>query len=155
MSLDGVITIDVGHGKVAVLDSADRVVADWKRWRISAEDDYAYAYDHGKKVYLHRALLGLGDGDGLEVDHIDRDPLNYRRSNLRVISRSGNLQNTASRRGAVSRFRGVDFHKPRGTWRARLQVNGKPLLLGYFPSEAEAAEAAQEGRQRHMPFAVD
>lgn len=42
-------------------------------------------------VYLHRLLTNCPKG--LEVDHIDRDTLNNKRENLRIVKRSENNKN--------------------------------------------------------------
>jgi hypothetical protein len=44
----------------------------------------------------------------------------------------------------TSRFRGVDWFKPRGAWRASIGVNGRKKTLGYFDSETEAARCYNE-----------
>ena len=49
--------------------------------------------------YLHREVLGLTPGDGLETDHRNGDRLDNRRSNLRVATRAQNAQNVPARSG--------------------------------------------------------
>lgn len=96
-----------------------------------------------KKTYMHREVLGF---PVREVDHINRDKLDNRRANLRLVSRSENMFNTSKRLGTSSRFKGVCFspHLSRSTpWRAYVTLNGKQTSLGYFPSEQEAAKAVQ------------
>lgn len=41
----------------------------------------------------------------------------------------------------VTKFKGVEWHKPRGCWRARIKIGTKQVYLGYFDSETEAAFA--------------
>ena len=45
---------------------------------------------HGKRVYLHRYLMGAPKGQ--VIDHIDGDPLNNCRANLRIVSHTENMQ---------------------------------------------------------------
>jgi hypothetical protein len=44
-------------------------------------------------VRMHRVVVGYYGG--LDVDHINRDPLDNRRANLRVVTRSQNVLNSA------------------------------------------------------------
>jgi len=94
---------------------------------------------------LHRFILDLGRGDapGMQVDHIDHDQLNNRRSNLRLVSVSTNQLNRISARvDSTTGIRGVS--PDRGRWRVRVQIDGERRVLGYFGSreEAEAARLA-------------
>jgi hypothetical protein len=93
----------------------------------------------------------------MEVDHIDRDRLNYRRTNLRVFRKTqgANPQNKPSYHGSSSAYRGVSWHKGTQKWMAYVKTQGRVTYLGVFTSEQEAAEAARAGRQRLLPFAVD
>ncbi len=104
-------------------------------------------------IRLHRYLVGCKRGDGLWVDHINRDRLDNRRSNLRVITPQQSNQNTASR--GLSAFRGVAFERRTSLWRASAQLDGRYYWLGRHSSEADAAEAAHRWRIAHMPFAVE
>lgn len=48
-----------------------------------------------QKLRLHRVVMGCTTGDGLEVDHINRDRLDNRRANLRFVTRQENIRNGA------------------------------------------------------------
>lgn len=121
------------------------------RWRLSGG---GYAI-RGKKTttLMHREILGLEPGDPRYVDHINRDRLDNRRENLRIVTPLQQRQNLSSHEGAKSRFRGVDWRKERGRWRAKATLNGKTHYLGTFEEEVEAARAADAWRLENMPFA--
>src|SRR5688572_14036041 len=44
-------------------------------------------------ILLHREVMNVENGDPIEVDHIDRDRLNARKSNLRLATRWQNEGN--------------------------------------------------------------
>jgi hypothetical protein len=108
-------------------------------------------------VYLHRWVMGLEPGDPRVVDHINRDVLDNRRANLRVITRGQNLQNLNPLTGKSSAYRGVKRMptKKAPRWSAQCKVAGKLHHIGTFATEIEAAEAARVFRLQHLPFATD
>lgn len=139
----------------AIIDTADAEWAGRWRWVLTAQGYASRAIErlgHKTSLPMHRELLGLVPGDGLEGDHINRDRLDNRRSNLRIVTRQGNGQNLPSM-GGHSRFRGVTWDKRRGKWYAQASMSGKHIYFGTFATEEEAAEAARAGRIRLMPYA--
>ena len=97
----------------------------------------------------------LNPPEGLEVDHIDRNPRNNRRENLRLATHAENHQNKGCYPNKRSRYRGVSFDRARSKWIAKHKLNGKTYNLGRFHSEEEAAEAAARFRAKHMPFSTE
>lgn len=94
---------------------------------------YAYAVS-AAKVAMHRLILDAPPGT--IVDHIDRDPLNNTRENLRFVNPQQSAWNTRAR-GGVSRYKGVILHK--GRWRAQFGLNGHRYHLVGRECEDEAA----------------
>jgi hypothetical protein len=102
---------------------------------------------------LSREVLGLAKGDSRQADHISRDKLDNRRSNLRIVTGAQNVQNVPARGGA-SPHRGV-WRRPSGRWVAQVRANGHCHTLGTFDTEDEAARVAMEGRQRLLPYSEE
>ena len=73
------------------------------------------------------------------VDHINRNPLDNRRSNLRVVTPLENRRNSESFKGATG-FIGVHQHYP-GRWRALIRAGSKQrqYYIGSFNTPEEAA----------------
>jgi hypothetical protein len=107
------------------------------------------------QVRMHREVLGLPSGSSPSVDHISRDPLDNRKSNLRLATHAQNRQNTKGWDNVTSKYRGVSWDESRGKWKAQARLNYKAVTIGRFDSEQEAAEAARAWRAEHMPFALD
>ena len=137
-----------------VIDQADESwVTQWA-WRLD-HHGYVWRRGQGEQIRLHRALLGLVQGDGLQVDHINRVKHDNRRENLRVVTYAQQRQNVPSRPGSSSRYRGVSFDKACRLWSAAIGVDGKLHHLGRFDDEQEAAQVARDARRRLMPYSVD
>lgn len=148
----------IGHTKV------DPCRADWvNQWRWH-RNDAGYAVRHttrsrkGQRTYgtyrLHRELVGLAKGDRREVDHWNRDRLDNRLSNLRIVEHAQQGQNIM-RVGGTSPYRGVSWDKGTAKWRAIVTLNGRAHHLGVFTDEGEAARVAAAFRREHMPFSQD
>lgn len=127
------------HGLFAIVDDADLELVSQFKW---------YAAPHGskggkcaasghKKTYMHRLIMNASFG--LQVDHINGDPLDNRRSNLRVCSR---MENQHNRRSVSNKFglKGVQ-QTPYGKFYACIRVNKKYRHLGMFNTKEEAALA--------------
>jgi len=144
----------------AAIDIDDAAWASQWRWFLNihgyaARHDWDGTTKTDRTVMLHRELLGLAYGDRRRGDHINRDRLNNRRSNLRLATHAENMQNKNAYRGGTSHYRGVCWNEHTRKWQASLRVNGKSINLGGFADELEAAEAARSARARLMPHAID
>jgi hypothetical protein len=141
---------------VALVDLEDFEVLGHYRWCLTM---WGYVVRNLSRptrgqVRLHREILGLTTEDERKVDHINGDPLDNRRENLRIVNNSQNGQNRHYGYGA-SRFRGVSIHQPTGKWRARCRLDGREYRFGLFDSEEDAARAAAAGRKRLMTHSLD
>jgi hypothetical protein len=81
-----------------------------------------------------------------DIDHIDGDRSNNRISNLREISRAGNLQNLRKPRGNKHGVLGVHCNGDR--FMAMICVNYKKIYLGTYDTIEQAAQAYLEGKRR-------
>ena len=94
----------------------------------------------GSAGYMHRFLLGIED-PSVHVDHANRNPLDNRRSNLRIATVSENMANKVSYKGA-SQYKGVSTDPNNDEyWTAKIQFKGSGIFLGSFFNEVNAAYA--------------
>lgn len=77
----------------ALVDEADYERFKGYRWRPLSTLGYPSTNIDGRPHSLHRLVIGLQPGDGLECDHVNRNPLDNRRSNLRLVSHRENCAN--------------------------------------------------------------
>ena len=90
-------------------------------------------------IYLHRVISDVTNPK-LVVDHIDGDPLNNSKSNLRVCTQQLNSCNrTILNSNNKSGFRGVSYHIGQDKWIASIMVNNKSTYLGIYSTPEEAA----------------
>lgn len=85
-----------------------------------------------------------------EVDHINNNgPKDDNRiCNLREATKSKNQFNRGRTKNNTSGFKGVQFKKDIGKYRARIKNNLKDIHLGYFSTPEEAYEAYKEAALR-------
>jgi hypothetical protein len=150
--------IPLTQGKVAKVDDEDVIfLCQWK-WHYSASDGYAKTNMHtrnGKRVIgMHRLLQPALPELYQEVDHINGDKLDNRKSNLRTVTRRQNSLNRPLPKTNKSGYRGVAWNKKTGRWRAIFKFRGKQVHVGYFDDPAEAHKAylaalPEEMRQYH------
>lgn len=102
--------------------------------------------------FLHHLVLGTRPDRAFRVDHINRDRLDNRRSNLRIVTPSQNAQNRSAI-NSKGRPRGVSRGTyPSGTayYLARATLNYHTYQIGRFPTEEAAVEAIAAWRAEHM-----
>lgn len=87
---------------------------------------------------------------GMHVDHINGNPLDNRRENLRMATPMQNAANAHARADGSSQYKGVHWNKEKRLWRAELNLTVTPgrrgrrgkgvrLHLGSFLVEEDAA----------------
>lgn len=146
--LEATYCVPLTRNKVALIDATDLGPVGGFRWHTMNRSGRWYARRSvlgptGETTeYMHHLVIG-SPGPGFHVDHINHDGLDNRRSNLRVVSVSTNIQNRRAAHGK-SRFLGVSWKAGRRLWEAGLRKNGRRFYAGYFQNETEAAHAYDE-----------
>jgi hypothetical protein len=97
-------------------------------------------------VFVHQLVASVfhnyvWQGHKLVVDHIDSNPLNNHKDNLRVItSRENTAKEHLLKTGLPT---GVHYNKKERKYRAQIIINNKNHFLGRFDTPKEASEAYQ------------
>lgn len=142
----GAVAIPLPRGKYALVDEddADRVMQ--YNWSLTS---YGYAYNSHKIGFMHRFIMNTPSD--MVVDHINHDPLDNRKANLRNCTHQQNILNSNPKRGGTSVYRGV--HRHRESWVAHIHLNDTTYHLGTFKEEVEAARAYDKAsKELHKQF---
>lgn len=141
--------IPLSRGLFATVDDADfEWLSQWK-WSASRQGKKDCAnpkfrafrmewLEGGKQrgVLMHRAIMSPNEGE--VVDHLNGNPLDNRRINLRVCTQAENaLNRVGNHKKTASTHKGVHWHKGGQKWMASFR--GK--YLGLFQTERAAAKA--------------
>jgi hypothetical protein len=149
-----------GYALIDKEDQEDITRYQWHLCRHTKTPGFsAFRWDGGQHqhVYMHRYLLGLQHGDGIEGDHVNGYTLDNRRLNLRRATRAQNQQNKhrSTSRHPTSHYRGVYWDSHLGRWHAVVEHMGTKIFSRTYKTEIEAAKAAQQARLVHFPFTVE
>lgn len=101
----------------------------------------------------HRIVYALAhgiDAIDLQIDHIDGDGLNNKPDNLRLATKTENMQNREKTRKNTSGKKGVCWHNQAEKWLAQIKINGRHVSLGLFESINEASAAYEAAAREHF-----
>lgn len=134
-------TINLTKGKIVSVDDTDFDWLNQWKWCVSSEG-YAKRANHINNrwitVYMHRAILGVEND--VTVDHIDGNPLNNCRINLRKATNKENCRNQKLSMASHTGLKGVCWDKTRNKWLSHIKVDGKFISLGRFTCPVLAAQ---------------
>lgn len=131
--------IKLSNGGYTIVDPDDFIFLNQWKWR----NDNGYAkrrqrikdLEHPITIHMHRVINCTNSE--LQVDHINRNKLDNRKSNLRSVTQSQNDFNKPLAIHNTSGYKGVHWHKNKRRWIAR--IGNK--WLGTFSSKTEAIHA--------------
>lgn len=126
--------IPLPSGHLVMVDNEDFDRVKNINWR-GASTNGKYA---DNPVYGRMSRYLINCSEGMVVDHINGNPLDNRRSNLRICTQQQNLLNKSSSNGS-SKYKGVRYNNC--SWSARLIYKGLEYNLGKYSAEEEAGRA--------------
>ena len=135
--------IKLTQGQVTTIDVEDlEKIGEYRwyaSWNPSSNTYYCHATvkDHsGKriKVMLHRLIMNAEKGKF--VDHIDTNPLNNIKSNLRICSQAENSRNRGKSSNNKSGHKGVYYRN--GLYVVQIRKDGKLISVGSSENYEEA-----------------
>lgn len=146
------------NNRSILIDEIDLPVFQRYKWHINGgyvtHTQHFYPSERTKQIRLHRLILGAKDEE--VCDHINRNRLDNRRSNLRLCSVAQNNFNRI-KKDNTSGQKGVHFSKSCNKWMARIAANNTRHYLGVFDTKDLAiaaykkAELIYHGEFRALP----
>jgi len=126
-------------------DGSAHAFVDFEDWRVLKK--YPWYLDclgypattwNSERVRMHTIIMQ--PPPGLVVDHINRNPLDNRRKNLRIVPQLVNARSHGLARKNTSGFTGVSIATNGNSdkWRAYITINNRQKFLGHFPTKEKA-----------------
>ena len=106
----------------------------------------------GHHYYVHRLIYMLVTGRDpreMQIDHVNQNRPDNRWCNLRLVTKSENLQNKCQYANNKSGVTGVYFRKDSGQWRAAIGSGSTRISLGSFKTKELAIEARLAAENEH------
>lgn len=116
--------------------------------------DYNLHNFTSKTIAMSRLIMLNGREDcndlSINIDHINNNPCDNRKCNLRLATRSTNEMNKRIRINNASGVTGVTWGKCINKWIAQITVNSKTFYLGSFVSKEDAIKARKEAEEKYF-----
>ncbi len=143
--------IPLTQGYWTIVDEEDFLKLMEHKWCVSVYG-YAVRKQKGEKriIWMHRVINNTPQD--LETDHINRNRLDNRKSNLRTCTTRENQLNKGISKRNTSGVNGVCWYKRDKRWVARVWVKRKTIKLGYFHTLEEAKKARLQGEKQYYAF---
>ena len=141
--------IELTQNRKTIVDESDYPLVMNFKWHFrkieGSNKGYAVTKIGNSHLMLHHLLLGKKKGKF--VDHVNRDSLDNRRSNLRFVTPGQNVQNRESY--SLSGYKGVYWSELRKAYRVQIWIKGKLKSLGQFKDAKEAARVWNECAKKY------
>lgn len=120
-------------------------------WHISTKEGYLGGFTLGpnrESILLHRLIMDAPSD--MKVDHINHDPSDNRKCNLRIVTHQQNMINTKLNRANKSGYKGVWRDERYGKWLAYISYMGEMISLGYYDRKEDAIAARQAAEEKYF-----
>ncbi len=132
------IRCTVKSGRSFIFDADDLELVSRYSWSVDKKGYVIGLSKEGRRVKLHRVLMDNPVG---VVDHINGQPWDCRRSNLRSATQHQNTQNCSLPKSSTTGYKGVCFDNKKQKYMAHIHPNGRMKFLGYYSDPVDAALA--------------
>lgn len=125
----------------AIIDIDDVDKCKQYKWHMKIDRKNNYAISNGSnRVFLHRLVMDYYDTK-MDIDHINRNGLDNRKSNLRIVTRSVNMMNQDETNGIKK--------VPSGNYQVSIGKDYKTNYIGTYSSFEEAYIARKNAEAQY------
>ena len=129
-----------------LVDEFEAKIVGSRNWHLDSHG-YPQARMGARMVLAHHVVMWKPKGK--QIDHINHDRLDNRKSNLRVVSHSQNRMNVGKYKNNSTGFRGVYLHRGSGKYVASIQADNVRRHLGRFDTTEEAVVAYEDAKKKY------
>ncbi len=143
--------ISLSQGQIAIVDESDYEILRRHKWH-AVWCEYTHSFyaqtwlyvPYKRREFMHRIVMECEKRDGKQIDHINGQTTDNRRSNLRFVTHSQNQMNRKLHSAiSASGHRGVSWCKITNKWKVRVNVDGKEIWLGRHTDKQVAINIAK------------
>ena len=135
----------LSSGVEFIFDLDDYNLVTQYNWFISPNGYIKTGATIGTLRFLHRLILNASKDE--YVDHINHNPLDNRKCNLRICTCS---QNGANNKQSQSIYRGIHYDNRSNKWFAVVVVCGKNIYSNYYSSLDDAIAARRKLEDKYF-----
>ena len=134
------------QGKVAIVDDEDYDYLNQFKWCANKMKGKFYVVGNillptNKKTRTSMHRFIMKPEKCMVIDHLDGNPLNNQKNNLRICTHAENMRNSKININNKSGYKGVSYQKDRNNYRASIKFNNKKINIGDFIDPIDAARA--------------
>lgn len=129
----------------AIIDTDSATMVMNHKWSLTSR---GYVINWTKRLFLHHLVIGRNVN--MVVDHINRNKLDNRRSNLRHVPQRINCLNCKISKNSKSGINGVYFRKDIKKWCAQIKIKYKSINIGCFNNLEDAKKARLHAEDKYL-----
>jgi len=102
---------------------------------------------NNKRIYIHRLVTNCPSK--MDIDHINHNIIDNRKSNLRICEHQKNMCNYTKPKNNTSGVKGISWDKYNNKWKAEIMENRKKISIGNFNKFEDAVKARKEAEEKY------
>ena len=119
------------------------------KWSLFNKENRVSTGKTSERIFIYNLIMNNLEKNFV-VDHINNNPLDNRKCNLRITDFNGNMKNKKIAKNNTSGIKGVHFCKIEQKWKAYMNVDKKRINLGTFDKKEEAIKSRMEAERYYF-----